>query len=65
MGTIRIRMIADAPVCGEQKRKGEVLEVPKSTGLDMIGRGEAELIDPVERTVLRGDRSGRYGKSAK
>lgn len=60
MGTIRIRMLADAPVCGEQKRKGEVLEVPKSTGLDMIGRGEAVQFDPVKRTTMHGDRSGRY-----
>lgn len=62
MGTIRIRMLADAPICGEQKRKGDVLEVPKSTGLGMIGRGEAELLDPVERTTMKGNRTGRYGK---
>lgn len=57
MGTIEVRMLFDVAVCGEQRKRGDVVSVPKKMGLELIGRGEAQPV--VKRAVLRGEPDGR------
>lgn len=59
MGTIEVRMLFDVAVCGEQRKRGDVVSVPKKMGLELIGRGEAQPVNTVRREVLTSDKSGR------